>query len=178
MKNIVKLLCRWKFLRISAGAIAGFIVLELGYYVLARVIFPLSAVRVMENLAEFQSIGRFDGKLKIITYNICHGWGGDANKFKRDQKMIIDRLHAVSAMLSDEKPDIAVLEEVDFDSLLTGRMNQAKYIAEKAGYPYWVEQKNVDAQTLFAFSERNGNAVLSRYPISKAELVIFPGHKK
>jgi endonuclease/exonuclease/phosphatase family metal-dependent hydrolase len=110
--------------------------------------------------------------------SVCHGWGGDKNKFKRDQQAIIKRLDEISAMLADEKPDIAVLEEVDFDSLLTGRMNQAKYIAEKTGYSYRVEHKNVDARTLFSFSERFGNVLLSRYPVSKASLVSFPGHKK
>ncbi len=167
-----------KVYRVCVMIILGFIAVELGYYVLGRAISPLTAVRVRENPAQVQTIGRFNGRLKIITYNICHGWGGDAKKFNREQKMIIARLDAVAAMLSEEKPDIAVLEEVDFDSLLTGRLNEARYIAEKAGYPYWVEQRNVDAHTFFAFSERSGNVLLSRYPIRKADLVSFPGHRK
>jgi endonuclease/exonuclease/phosphatase family metal-dependent hydrolase len=167
-----------KVFRFGVSFLFLFVFIELGCYMVGRIIFPLTAIKVRENLGVKLNPVQFDGKLKIMTYNICHGWGGDKNKFNNDKYSIVKRLDEISEMLALEKPDIVVLEEVDFDSLLSGRINQGEYLAKKAGYPFWIEQKNIDAHTLLTFSEQGGNLVLSRNPIRKAELVVFPGHKR
>jgi len=78
-------------------------------------------------------------------------------------------------LLAETRPDLLVLNEVDFASFRTHHINQAAYLAENAGFPFWVEQTNVDA-ALFFWRHRYGNALLSRYPLAHPHLVRLPGH--
>jgi endonuclease/exonuclease/phosphatase family metal-dependent hydrolase len=161
------------FVVLAAGA------LELGGYAVGRAANRLTAVRIRENRVATQPVPQYSGTLKIITYNICRGRGGDANPWPvKDKPAMEKRLQDIADLLVVEAADIVVLNEVDFDSLCSGRLNQARYINRRAGYPFCVEQRNVDAATLLAFRERSGNAVLSRYPVQQARLVSFPGYKK
>ena len=54
-------------------------------------------------------------------------------------------------------------------------MNQAEYLAEAAGYTHWVEQRNIDVRLLH-WKFRFGNALLSKHPIDRVELVPLPGY--
>lgn len=158
--------------------IGAFVVTELGWYGLDRAASPWNAVSSQRAQEQVQA-DSFTGTLKLATYNICSGRGSDKNRWPiHDEDAMKKRLDDIVNVLRAEAPDIVVLEEVDFDSICTGRQNQAAYIAQQAGYSYWVEQKNVDAETLLLFSMRTGNAVLSRYPITNAEHIPFPGHTK
>jgi endonuclease/exonuclease/phosphatase family metal-dependent hydrolase len=153
--------------------------LELGGYAVGRATNRLTAVRIRENRVATQSVPQYSGTLKIITYNICRGRGGDANPWPvKDQPAMEKRLQDIADLLATEAADIVVLNEVDLGSLSTGRLNQARHINRRAGYPFCIEQRNVDAATLLAFRERFGNAVLSRYPVRQARLVSFPGYRK
>lgn len=168
-----------KGLRIVLLGALGLIAAELAWYAVGRFLAPVRAVRVVKNPATKEAPPAFNSTLTILTYNICHARGNDANPWPiRDKAAMLRRLDEIAAMLAKERPDVAVLNEIDFDSLRTGRMNQARFLAEKAGFPRWVEQRNVDAGTLLFFSERDGNALLSRHPIRKATRVSFPGHKR
>jgi len=90
-----------------------------------------------------------DGRIRIATYNICKGKGNEANTRPMEQAAeMFARLDAIAGLLVSEKADIVVLNELDFDSLPTGRINQAEYIAKKAGFPFLVEQRDVEARTL------------------------------
>ncbi|MEI8190834.1 MAG: endonuclease/exonuclease/phosphatase family protein, partial [candidate division NC10 bacterium] len=64
------------------------------------------------------------------------------------------------------------------DSRAAGRLNQARLITLRAGYPFFFEQRNVNAVTTLLFSERVGNAVLSRYPLKQLRFVPFPGYER
>jgi hypothetical protein len=50
-------------------------------------------------------------------------------------------------------------------------------IAEAAGLPFVLEQRNYDASLLF-YQWEFGNAVLSRFPISEAQLIEYPAFKE
>ena len=153
--------------------------LELGGYAVGRATNTLTAVRTRENQAATQPTPHYAGSLKIITYNICRGRGGDTNPWPVKHRPAMEkRLQDIADLLAREAADIVVLNEVDFDSLCSGRLNQAQYLGRRAGYPFCVEQRNVDAATLLAFRERSGNAVLSRYPVKQVRLVSFPGYTK
>ncbi|MCP4375234.1 MAG: hypothetical protein GY794_03515, partial [bacterium] len=78
----------------------------------------------------------------------------------------------IANLLKEQKADIVVLNEVDFDSVWSGGMNQGRYIAENAGFPFLVEQRNYDSAVPFV-SLRWGNAILSRYPVISARMVHF-----
>jgi endonuclease/exonuclease/phosphatase family metal-dependent hydrolase len=84
------------------------------------------------------------------------------------------RLARLADLLVETRPDLLVLNEVDFASFRTYHINQAAYLAEHAGFPFWAEQTNVDA-ALFFWRHRYGNALLSRYPLAAPQLVRLPG---
>jgi endonuclease/exonuclease/phosphatase family metal-dependent hydrolase len=151
---------------------------ELGWFAVGRAISPWTAVKVRTNSGAMEASAAFSGTLKMATYNICHGRGSDANRWPiRDKAAMMQRLRAMAEFLKSEAPDIAVLNEVDFDSVCTGRINEAAFLAGEAGFPFRVEQRNVNAVTLLFFSHRYGNAILSRHPFKSVRRVSFPGFK-
>jgi len=85
------------------------------------------------------------------------------------------RLDEIAELLRSVDAEVVVLNEVDFDSSWSHSVDQARYLADKAGYPYWVEQRNLDFRVLI-WKWRFGNAVLSKYPIASARLADFPGY--
>ena len=152
---------------------------DLGWYAVGRVIAPGRAVRVYANPRASLPAAPAAGPLKLLTYNICHGRGEDANLWpSRHRVDMLRRLDAIAAFLHTEAPDLVVLNEVSFCSTRAGRLDQARYLAEQAGFPYWVEQRNIDARSLFSWSEQYGNAVLSRHPLRGARLVPLPGYQR
>lgn len=106
--------------------------------------------------------------VRVVLWNIHHGIGraevGVANR---------ERLEAIGRQIAGYRPDIVVLNEVEFGGVRAGGVNQARFIAQVAGLPWWVEQRNVDLQ-LGPARVVHGNAVLSRYPLRHAELVELP----
>jgi len=115
-----------------------------------------------------------DTGLKIACYNIAHGrglatsnWQGGTDKQRKT------RLDEIADLLRDIDADVVVLNEVDFDSSWSASTNQAAYLAQRAGYAYRAEQRNLDFRVL-TWKWRFGNAVLSRYPIVQASVVDLP----
>ena len=117
-----------------------------------------------------------DRNLRILSYNIAHGrglansnWGG-GNAEQRER-----RLDELAELLKTLEADIVVLNEVDFETSWSYGVNQAQCLAEKAGYEYRVEQRNIDFRFLF-WTCRFGNAVLSKYPIRDAKVIDLPAY--
>jgi endonuclease/exonuclease/phosphatase family metal-dependent hydrolase len=67
--------------------------------------------------------------------------------------------------------DIAGLQEVDAGSLRSGFMNQAAYLAEAAGFPYWWQQRN---RRIGPIAE-SSNCLLSRAQPSLVQDHPLPG---
>jgi endonuclease/exonuclease/phosphatase family metal-dependent hydrolase len=115
-------------------------------------------------------------ELRVAICNIAHGRGATAGNWGgggRAARTV--RLREIAALLAERKPDVVVLNEVDFDSTWSGRVNQAAVIAREMNMPNRAEQRNVDVSLPFlrlAF----GNAVLSRFPIRKARVVELPAY--
>ncbi len=142
-------------------------------YVVVRIRSPSQAVSV-QSLSE-PGPTEFDGGLRLGAYNIAHGrgptfgasnWSGTVAEKRR-------RLEEIGALLQRLRLDVVVLNEVDFSCLWSGHVDQAQAIAESAGFPYLVRQRNVDVAVPLA-RVRFGNAVLSRYPILGAAFHRFP----
>ena len=162
--------------RILLLVAAVLVVVELGWFGFLRMTADRRAVAV-RSLDYPASALPADGTVRIATYNTCKGKGTEANARPMDREdEMIGRLDAMAELLKSEKADIVVLNELDFDCIPTGRINQAEYIARKAEFPFFVEQRNVDARTLLFFAEQSGNAVLSRFPIRSAHFVPLPGY--
>jgi endonuclease/exonuclease/phosphatase family metal-dependent hydrolase len=175
---------RW---RLAARIMAWLAVALLGCYAVGRALSPFEAVQLhaLEAAAAQAKPADPDAQaaagrrtLRVAAYNIAHGRGTAASNFQggtaRERE---NRLVRIAQMLAALDLDVVVLNEVDFQSLWSGNVDQARAIAEAAGFPYWVEQRNVDAG-LPRFRLRFGNAVLSRFPISRAERVDYPGRSR
>jgi endonuclease/exonuclease/phosphatase family metal-dependent hydrolase len=148
----------------------------LAWFFAVRALSPLYALDIRQNPAA-PPPRPFNGTLRTATYNICHGRGNDANVWPiRDKPALHKRLKGIADFLKAESPDLAVLEEVDFDSMFTGRRNQAEYIAKEAAFPCWIEQRDIDVDAPFLYTERFGNVVLSRLPVKDARLINLPAY--
>lgn len=146
-----------------------------GWYAVVRLSAGTNAVRLRSD-PDIASAPATEAPptLRIGTWNIAHcrglsaeNWNGESAPIKRERAL------AIAGIIALHDLDIVVLNEVDFDSSWSGRVNQAEIIARKAGYAYWIELRNVDAAIPF-FSIRFGNVVLSRYPIAEARRIDFP----
>lgn len=146
------------------------IVLVVGWYVLGRATASSRAIRQTE-LNNNATASDWDGQsLRVVSYNIAHGRGLSPSNWAGDRS---DPLNAIADLLIELNADIVILNEVDFDSSWSGRKNQAQLIAERAGYPWVAEQTNYDL-SLPLFRLRFGNAILSRFPITDAQLIAYP----
>jgi endonuclease/exonuclease/phosphatase family metal-dependent hydrolase len=152
------------------------------WFLLNRITSPLRAVRLRRLPRDgHRPKPHFSGRLTIAAYNLNHGLGMNPSSWKRFKKPpreeLASRLAGLAVLLRESTPDLVVLNEVDFASYRTHHQNQAAYLAEHAGFPFWVEQTNVDAAVFF-WRHRYGNALLSRYPLADPQLVRLPGHSR
>lgn len=120
------------------------------------------------------------GPVRVLAWNIAHGrgdlgphplrnWrGGSASE--RDA-----RLRSIADVIRNVDADVVVINEADFDAAWSGGVNQAKFLAEAAGYPVRVEQRNFDMRVPF-LRLGFGNAVLSRLPVEEVQWVELPAH--
>ena len=77
--------------------------------------------------------------LAQIQTKVRRGWA---------QKGHIVLMDQIAALLRTINADVVVLNEVDFDSTWTHSVDEARYLAEKAGYPFLAEQRNIDYRVL------------------------------
>ena len=112
---------------------------------------------------------------RVGSYNIAHGRGGKkaaSNWHTRSEAELSLHLDKIARQIAAAKLDVVVLNEVDFSAAWSSHLNQAVSIAERAGYKYLVEQRNMDVGIPF-FDLKFGNAVLSHHPIESAVLIEF-----
>lgn len=67
--------------------------------------------------------------------------------------------------------DVVGLQEVDAGSLRSSFVNQATYLAERAGFDHWYQQRNRNIGHI----ARHSNGLLSRYPAMSVENHKLPG---
>lgn len=159
---------------LAAVVIAG---VAVAWYAVNRAVSPLTAVRVREERIAVERALPPAAQLRIACYNIAHGRGLATSNWRMGStESVLARLRQIAALLREQDLDIVVLNEVDFDSLWSGHVNQAEFIAREAGFPFRAEQRNIDMSLPFA-SLRFGNAILSRYPVRDARRVDYPSCK-
>ncbi len=167
---------RQKRIRRAIYAFAALFLFVFGWYALSRLTSPLRAVKLISASAKQEARAEPLKELRIAIYNIAHGRGlADGNWSGGDKDAKLARLRKIAALLAAEKPDVVVLNEVDFDSTWSGGVNQAEVIARAMPLANRAEGRNLDVSLPF-FTVRCGNAVLSRFPITDARLVKFPGY--
>jgi endonuclease/exonuclease/phosphatase family metal-dependent hydrolase len=126
-----------------------------------KLFFRLAFVQVLFVLV-FQSQGVAQGKLKlkVLCYNIHHA----APPSVKDS---ID-LDAIARVISDAKPDLVALQEVDVNTGRSGPFNQAEVLGRKTGLTsYFIKAIDYDGGEY-------GVAILSRFPMSNLQRYPLP----
>ena len=95
-----------------------------------------------------------DGPLRVATYNIKAG--------------LESSLPEIAAVLADLDADVIALQEVDRDAERTGRVDQARFLAEQLGMDY------AYAATKQRSTGDFGVALLSRLPFVHTERIDLP----
>lgn len=89
-----------------------------------------------------------------MTYNIHRAIG-------LDRRFRLDR---IATILRHHRPDVALLQEVDQGAPRSSRLDLARELAERVGYPHYAVGHNVELRR-----GRYGNATLCRWPIVARE---------
>jgi endonuclease/exonuclease/phosphatase family metal-dependent hydrolase len=168
------------------GALAILIALgcALGWYGQSRLLAEQRGVRIFTTdprpVSEPSVSARLPASIRVATFNIAHGRGGEfgaSNWTGASKAEVRSRLATIARQVADAGVDVLVLNEVDFEASWSRSIDQAAEIARRAGFVYFVEQRNVDVSLPFR-TFRFGNAILSRYPIARAEAIHFPPYSK
>jgi endonuclease/exonuclease/phosphatase family metal-dependent hydrolase len=125
-------------------------------FMLGLALGPSAAVAQHQQQQQQQQQGAL--RLRILTYNIHHGEGTDG---KLD-------LARVAKVISDQKPDLVALQEVDVKTRRTGGVDEAAELGKLTGMNF-VFGKAISYQ-----GGAYGNAVLSRFPITSHEVHPLP----
>ena len=135
-----------------------------------------SGGRALQLSGDSGSPEKWTGTIRIGAYNIAHGRGGDpggSNWEGGTKEDRAKRLNDIADLINEHQLDVLILNEVDFDCTWSHGVNQAAFVAEKCGFPFRVEQRNLDLGIPF-MRVAIGNAILSRFPITEPELVEYP----
>ena len=162
---------RWG-LEVAIGLI---VLLAVGPYAVSRVRSPGRRVLVFGTDERAATADADPGTIRIVTYNIAHGRGATDDNWQQPGAEKRDRIAAIAEFLAETGADIVVLNEVDFDATWSGHQNQAAALAAAGGFPYRVEQRNIDFRFLYG-SWKFGNAILCKFPIVDAQVVELPPH--
>ncbi|HEX8912368.1 MAG TPA: endonuclease/exonuclease/phosphatase family protein, partial [Humisphaera sp.] len=102
--------------------------------------------------------------LRVLTYNIHHGAGEDG-------KIDLDR---IARVIRDSGADLVVLQEVDRGTRRSGKVDQAKSLADR------LKMHHAFGTAIRFEGGEYGNAVLSRWPLAgeKVEPLPNPGKKE
>ena len=123
--------------------------------------------------------------IKILTYNLgfLYGKGSEGPGYEHREKAYYeDVLNKLVKEIKDWDIDVVMLQEVDFDSSRSGHINQAQFVAKKAGFPFVAEavswHLNYVPFPYYPFknnfgSVKSGGAILSKYPLSHHEVTLL-----
>ena len=127
-------------------------------------------------------------RLKILTWNISFAYGPGSDGLEgvyrpKPKSHFIQALTAISDVMIDEKIDIALLQEVDFDSKRSHHLNQLDWIAQKSNLAFqapllswncpYVPYPGLNPKNHFGLT-RSGGGVLSRFPIRQIRSELLP----
>ena len=102
-------------------------------------------------------------KLKAISLNLAHGRKISFSQLFVGSDEIRSNLLSIAEFLKQENADIVALQEADQESFWSGDFDHVAFLAEAAGYPWFVSAVHVN-NPLGTY----GTAILSRLPIKEA----------
>ena len=126
---------------------------------------------------------RADTTLVVMTYNIGYLSGLTNNEAVRETRSFFEgNLEDALGFLAEVDPDFIGFQEIDYHSKRSYYVDQVDTIAKRRGFGYAAVAINWDKRYVpypywpprVHFGEmRSGQAVLSRYPIVKAERIVL-----
>jgi endonuclease/exonuclease/phosphatase family metal-dependent hydrolase len=134
---------------------------------------------------EMMDYEEYPSVLRVLTWNLgfLYGEGSEGPGYEpRPQSFFTDKLDRLAQEIKAMDVDVLCLQEVDFDSHRSHSLNQAQYLASKAGYPYVAEAVSWHANYIpfphwpltHHFGEmKSGGAILSKYPILTHEVTLL-----
>ncbi len=123
--------------------------------------------------------------IKMLTYNIgfLYGKGSEGTGYEhREIDYYQKSLMKVSSEIKEWNADVVCLQEVDFESSRSHKINQADYIARAAGYPFVAEASSWESNYIpFPYwplknnfgKMKSGGAILSKFPITDHEVTLL-----
>lgn len=116
--------------------------------------------------------------IKVASYNIHFGIGFEADSPHIDKNSYIKRLDKIAQILKEIDADIVLLQEVDSFSKRSHHIDQASFLALKAGYNYISQSPTLKGKVHINFHKvfgkiEHGQAILSKYPIEYSEAIVF-----
>jgi hypothetical protein len=81
--------------------------------------------------------------LTVLTLNMAHGRKDTRHQAFLRKGRIQSHLAEIADMLERVGPDIAALQETDGPSIWSGNFSHVEYLAERAGFPYFVHGEHV-----------------------------------
>ncbi|MCC7442773.1 MAG: endonuclease/exonuclease/phosphatase family protein [Bdellovibrionales bacterium] len=125
-------------------------------------------------------------ELTLLTWNLsyAYGQGSEGRRFRAKPRDHFGKaLESIAATIRASGADIVLLQEIDFGSRRSHHMNQLAALSEWTGLPYAAPAVSWHARWVpFPYwppSEQfgpvvSGGAVLSRFPITRAQVHLFP----
>lgn len=123
--------------------------------------------------------------IKVLTWNIgyLYGQGSEGPGYQhRDKEYYESKLSQFAKEIREWNPDILCLQEIDFESSRSADIDQARYLAQKAGYPYVAEAVSWKANYIpFPYwplknnfgRMKSGGAILSKYPLKNHSVTLL-----
>jgi len=123
--------------------------------------------------------------IKVLTFNIgfLYGKGSEGSGYEhRDIDYYEKSLTKISNDFINWDADIVFLQEIDFDSSRSHFIDQATFIAKKAGYPFVAQAVSWEANYIpFPYfpiknnfgKMKSGGGILSKYPLGLNEVTLL-----
>lgn len=128
--------------------------------------------------------------LTVLTWNIAFAQGrgseGRAEVPQRSAQQMQAALSQMAEVLIKAKADVVFLQEVDFDSKRSYHVDQARFLAERAGYPFIFPAISWKVNYLpFPYwppslhygKISSGGAILSKIPLTQTQNYFLPKPK-
>lgn len=151
--------------------------------------FPSSATSPAQS-GDVPTTGVQQKTLRVLCWNLsyAYGRGSDGVGYSRKSAThFVENLENIAAVLRRARADVVCLQEVDFDSSRSGRMNQLHLLAKEAHYaraceaPSW--RANYVPFPLKPVSDhfgkvRSGGGILSQWPVLTNTIELLPKPEK
>jgi len=116
-------------------------------------------------------------RIRLLSYNIQVGIGSvsyrhyvtEAWKHVLPHAQLYENMHKIARAIRGF--DIVALQEMDAGSVRSSFINQAEYLAQHAGFPFWYHQTNRKIANL----ARHSNGVLSKFKPNEVSDYKLPG---